>query len=168
MSGKHLGEERADAFVESYSREAELLEKVIVHMERERALLEAGDFVALCDCLAGRGEIVDEIARLEARRRELETAYSGFTARHAQGVDSQQADSLREQQARAAEEAQERAAAVHRRVLKTDEGLRQMFKARRAELEKALADLAQGRAANRAYNGHRGYRSASVFLDKER
>lgn len=149
MNREDLREERADAFAESYNREAELLEKVILRLERERHLIEAGDFVALCDSLAGRGEIVDEIARLEAGRREL-------------GVESSAPRSG------AAEEAQRRAAAAHRRVVEMDEELREMLKANKAKLERALMDLTQGRAANRAYNGQNGCGPASVFLDKER
>ncbi|MEW5866984.1 MAG: flagellar protein FliT [Bacillota bacterium] len=163
MNRKGLREEKADAVIESYNQEAELLEKVIVHMEREKALIEAGDFVALCDCLAGRGEIVDEIARLEARRRELEAESSGFGLRQVRESLSSGESTLE-----VAEEARRRAVAAHRRAIKMDEELRETLKARKAELEKALTDLTQGRAANRAYNGQNGCSPPSVFLDKER
>lgn len=163
MSRKDLFEERADAVVESYNEEAELLEKVIVYMEREKALIGAGDFVALCDCLAGRGEIVDEIARLEARRRALETGSSGFGVGQARESLSPCGSTLE-----VVNEAQRRAAAVHRRAIRTDEELREMLKARKTELESALTELTQARAASRAYNGQNGYSPPSVFLDKAR
>ncbi len=161
-----LLEERARVLAENYSAEADLLEKVVAHMERERGLIQAGDFAALRDSLAGRGEIIDEIARIEAERRELETQYASLLAQRGGGdVDP----ASRDASSGPAEEAKRRATAIHRRARQMDEELREMLRIRRVELEKALSGLAHARTANRAYsNGKARYGTASVFLDKER
>ncbi|MGE5572334.1 MAG: flagellar protein FliT [Bacteroidota bacterium] len=166
MSKKDLREERTAEIAGTYEREALLLEKVVRHMRHEMQLLEARDYAALSDSVAGRGEHIDDIARLEARRREVEAELSGLSC---PGSASGPATALREALADPrVDEARRKAAAMHRQALELDAELRDLARARRTEMETKLAGLAHGRMASRAYNGHGRAKSAAVFVDKER
>ncbi len=164
LNRKDLREQRLTEIAESYDREALLLEKVARRMKHEMELLQAGDLAGLCDSVVGRGEHIDDIARLEARRRELDAELSDDPGPH----------DLRTIAAREAvtdarvEDARRKAAAAHRRALELDAELREMVRARKAEMEMKLAEIAHGRAMSHAYNGHGRTRHAPVFLDKER
>ncbi|MCR4403072.1 MAG: hypothetical protein NUW12_09905 [Firmicutes bacterium] len=163
MGKKDVREEKIATLVASYDREALLLERIAQHMKHEMELLRAGDYASLCDSLVGRGEHVDGITQIEARRRELEAELSDD--RPAVGG----AGSLREafKDPRVVE-ARRRAAAMHRRALELDAELRELARARRAEMERELAELAQGRIASHAYREHGRAKLAPRFLDKER
>lgn len=163
MSKKDLREERTAEIAESYNREALLLEKVVQHMKHEIELLQAGDYASLCDSLAGRGEHIDDIVKLEARRRELEAELSDL--RPAIGRATADQEALADPRV---VEARRKAAAMHRQALELDVELREMARARRAEMEARLAELAHGKTASHAYNGHGRAKPAPRFLDKER
>ncbi|MGE5592958.1 MAG: hypothetical protein ACM3X3_04660, partial [Betaproteobacteria bacterium] len=179
LDRKDVRERRAAELAESYEREAQLLEKVVRHMKREMELIAAEDYAALCDSLAGRGGHIEEISRLEARRRELEAELSGLPG----GLTSESGSppgpksapvppaalALREALADPrVDEARRKAAAMHRQALELDAQLREMARARRADMEARLAGLVQGRTASHAYNGHGRGKPAPRFLDKER
>lgn len=179
MDKRDVRERTAAELAESYEREALLLEKVVQHMKREIELIAAGDYAALCDSLAGRGGYVEEIARLEARRRELEGELSGLPGgltsesgrRPSRGSAQLSSGAAALQEALAdprVEEARRKAAAMHRQALELDAQLREMARARRADMESRLAGLVQGRTASHAYNGHGRGKPVPRFVDKER
>lgn len=164
MGKKDMHEERILELADSYDREALLLEKVVRHMKHEIGLLQAGDYASLCDSLAGRGEHIDGIAQLEARRRELEAELSDQESAAAGRIGALH-EALADPRV---VEARRRAAAMHRQALELDAELREMARARRVEMETGLAELAHGRAASHAYSGHGRAKPAPRFLDKER
>ncbi|MDI7247613.1 MAG: flagellar export chaperone FlgN [Bacillota bacterium] len=166
MSKKDLREERTAEIAETYEREALLLEKAIRHMKHEMRLLEARDYAALCDSVVGRGEHIDDIAKLEARRREMEAELSGISSPgRAAGPAAAPHEALADPRV---DEARRKAATMHRQALELDSELRDLARAHRTEMETKLAGLAHGRVASRAYNGHGRAKSAAVFVDKER
>jgi hypothetical protein len=136
-------------FIESYEAEARLLEEVIEYTERSEQLAVRGDYSALCDCLLGRGERIEAIARLEEERRKLEKEFTGRIHEDVKG-------------------ARERALIAHGKAILANNRLRAVLSELKAGLEEKLAAVENGKTVARAYDGVSAPSSISMFLDRDR
>lgn len=137
------------SLVESYETEARLLEEVIDYTERSEKLAEGGDFHALCHCLLGRGERIEAIAQLEAKRRNPEKELSG---RIPEDVKV----------------ARDRALIAHGKAIIANNRLRAVLAELKTVFEKEISALEHKKTATHAYNEVSASSSHSIFLDRER